>query len=342
VTVAAVNGIGNFSTAATPPSGQYYTGGFAGAVSGTTYFIATSGGASGTTASYSTNLTTWASGTLPAGGEWGQGAYGVISGTPYFVIPNNQYSTSYKYITYSTNATTWTLTSISYYGYATMIYGTVSGTPYFITPGGNAGTSTGLYSTNGTSWSTFSMPSSVSWWGAAAGTIGSSTYFVTAAFSSSSAAYSTNATTWTATSMPASEYWMSIAYGNPSTPIFVAITGNTSTVAAYSTSGTSWTSMTLPSAAQSPNVAYGGGFFTYVGPSGIVYSSNGTTWTNGPTIPIPPTSGGSVPIALFTGSISSTNYLVLQPYSAAGVNYAAVGPILPVSFGIYEGPATTY
>ncbi len=103
---------------------------------------------------------------------------------------------------------------------------------------------TGIYSADGDTWSTFTLPESGNWGCLVAG----NNRFVAIETDSSSAAYSTNGIDWTASSMPAIRNWRGVAYGKPlgvSTGVFVAVSG-TLNGGAYSTTGASWTSTVMP------------------------------------------------------------------------------------------------
>ena len=142
------------------------------------------------------------------------------------------------------------------------------------------GGATASYSTNGTTWTTATLPASTNWTSVAYGKISGVGYWVAIATGGTDAAYSTDGISWTAATLPASANWTAVTYGNGR---FVAIaTGSTS--AAFSTNGTSWSSMgVLPASTTWSDVNYGGGTFFAVATGGTgfqgAYSTNGTTWT---------------------------------------------------------------
>lgn len=163
------------------------------------------------------------------------------------------------------------------YGYVDISY---ANNRFIAVPGGS--TTTGIYSTTGTSWSSVTFPSSGFWRSVA---YGASKYVILGGGNSSVFAYSTNGTYWTSGSMPVSGSWLSLTYGNGK---FVAVDAGTnqaaSTVAAYSTNGTTWTQTKMPVSAIWSKVVYGNGKFVALSRSkisnSVAYSTNGTTWVS--------------------------------------------------------------
>ena len=122
--------------------------------------------------------------------------------------------------------------------------------------------SAAMYSSDGTNWTAFTMPSSGDWKCLAAGRV---TYpslgnylFVAIRKGSAVAASSTDGINWTARSMPVSLQWNSCIYGGG---LFIAVAADSNS-AAYSLNGTTWSSLALPSFGDSTlnewvDVAYG-------------------------------------------------------------------------------------
>ena len=145
------------------------------------------------------------------------------------------------------------------------------------------------YSSNGTSWTTGTLPSSLSWTDAASAMIddGSSvakqSRIVAIASGSSTAAWSNNGVTWNSTSMPSSANWNSVTYGEGR---FVAVADDTATVA-ISLDGIEWDiTGTLPGTGYD-HIAYGQGMFVAIDPGSTnsAYSTDGETWTAGGALP---------------------------------------------------------
>lgn len=222
-----------------------------GTVSGNGIFVALAGPNVSSVGAYSTNGITWNSVTLPVSNTWQSITYGVVSGTPTFVgIGNNntngiysnngitwtastlpsiymlnvsfgngvfvstnaQQSTSIVY--YSYNGITWSSTSLVTGYWLTSAFGNgyfvLMTSSYF----SGAATSYAAYSTNGTTWSYFYLPtitSSQYWQGLAYG----GGYWI-ATTSPGWAAYATNPTgTWSmGPVLPSTGSWNSVTYGN--------------------------------------------------------------------------------------------------------------------------------
>ena len=227
--------------------------------------------------SYSTNGTSWTSGTITANGD---GPRAVAFGASTWVAPysgSNDVATSSDGITFTFQSNVLPATR----DWRTIAFG--NGT--FVTID-SSGTNSAATSTNGTAWTSRTMSASVEWTSVAFGTIGGTNYFVAVSGitgNSNTASYSTNdGATWTSSTLPSSTRWSSVAFGNGR---FVAVSGNsgtTSTAAAYSTNGTTWTSATLPGAAAGwTNVTWNGSVFiaTAYNTSRSATSEDGITWT---------------------------------------------------------------
>ena len=128
-------------------------------------------------------------------------------------------------------------------------------------------------STNGTTWTSRTMPGAAADWQSVA--VGGSTFSAVAS-SSPYGAYSTNGTSWTSATMPYSVYWAANAYGNGT---FVAVSYSTAQFA-KSTDGITWTGGSLP-AADAVEISYGGGLWLVTtGTSAYFTSPDLTTWTS--------------------------------------------------------------
>ena len=128
-------------------------------------------------------------------------------------------------------------------------------------------------SIDGSTWTSITMPASLSWTGIAYG----NGYWVAVATGTATAYVSkNNGANWTSVTLPSSTTWNSIAYGNG---IFVVTSSNTAT--AVSTNfGASWSSGTMTNIGAG-TVVYGLGKFVYVATAGTNYNSStdGVTWT---------------------------------------------------------------
>jgi len=152
---------------------------------------------------------------------------------------------------------------------------------FVLTP---AAGNTVVYSSNGDTWSTGTLPSTGNWKAVAAGNF----LFVAIKANSSNAASSVNGINWTSRSMPGTRDWSGVAYGNG---IFVAVAAD-SNIAAWSSNGTTWLNTTIPGFGDSTlnlwaDIAYGKNRFVAVANTGniaAVGTYNGVTVTWSPTI----------------------------------------------------------
>lgn len=138
--------------------------------------------------------------------------------------------------------------------------------------------SAGVYSKDGSSWTTFNMPVSGNWICLANGL----NKFVAIAQNSDNFAYSTNGETWTGDVLPLSADWRGLTFGDGR---FVAVSGDQNKFA-YSDDGESWTADDMPSIGDSSfnewvDVVYGKGKFVAISNSGnyAAVSEDGETWT---------------------------------------------------------------
>ena len=149
--------------------------------------------------------------------------------------------------------------------------------------------SAAMYSSDGSNWTTFNMPSTGDWKCLAAGRV---TYpslgnhvFVAIRQGSAAAASSNDGINWTARSMPVSLQWNSCIYAGG---LFIAVATNSNT-AAYSLNGTTWSSLALPSFGDSTlnqwvDIAYGRQTYVVLANSGNTvavgtYNSTLNTWS---------------------------------------------------------------
>jgi hypothetical protein len=145
----------------------------------------------------------------------------------------------------------------------------------------STGGSAAMYSSDGTNWETFNMPSAGDWQCLAAG----NNRFVAIQTGSNQAASSLDGVNWTARTMPATRAWKSAIYGGT---IFVAVASDSNSIA-YSSNGTSWTSTTIPGFGDSTlntwvDVAYGKGKFVVLANSNNItavgtYNSTTNVWS---------------------------------------------------------------
>jgi hypothetical protein len=168
----------------------------------------------------STDGLTWTGGTLPVN------ARAIAYGNSRWLAAGSSSSTS-------TNGTTWATAVTAPATISRLCYGSGG----FVGLGFAASTSSVYRTTDGTSWSTHSLPASAAWNGVA---FGNGVYV--AVRTGSTAAYSSDGQTWTTATMPSSRTWGSVAYAAGR---FFAF-GYNSTAAAYSADGQTWTAVTLP------------------------------------------------------------------------------------------------
>ena len=209
---------------------------------------------------------------------YGNGYYVAVAGT----------ATGTTTAGYSTNGTTWTVgsslpASVNWSGVAA---GVLSGTWYYMAV--STGSASAAYSTNGSSWSSATGLVVGNWNCIAYGNSGTTGYFMTVNNGNNGCYISTTGSTWTVTgNLPTSATWSCLAYGT-GPKIWITLAGGavSSNVFAYSTSnGTSWLSGTLPVSANWTSITWGNNRFVAVaqGSTAVIYSTNGTTWTQSPT-----------------------------------------------------------
>ncbi len=142
----------------------------------------------------------------------------------------------------------------------------------------------GRYSSNGTTWTSFDLPTNGNWRCLAAG---NNRFVAIRGFDefTNAAASSEDGVTWTERFMPYSGYWTGVAYGKPinlnGSGIFVAVS-STLNRAAYSTNGINWSASTLPTFGDSTvnqyvDIAFGFDKFVALSNSGNIVAVG--TWT---------------------------------------------------------------
>jgi hypothetical protein len=189
---------------------------------------------------------------------------------------------------YSTNGTTWTVGSSlpASANWSAVAAGVLAGSWYYMAVA--SGSSSSGYSTNGSSWSSATGLVVGNWNCIAYGHSGITGYFMTVNNGNNGCYISTTGSTWTVTgNLPSSATWSCLAYGT-GPKIWVTLAGGavSSNVFAYSTSnGTSWLQGTLPVSANWTSVTWGNNRFVAVaqGSTAVIYSTNGTIWTQSPT-----------------------------------------------------------
>ena len=149
-----------------------------------------------------------------------------------------------------------------------------SGNNYFLAI--PTGGSIGARSTDGTTWTSMTLPSAISWTDIAYG----NKFWVaisSGGTGNSVVAYSrTDGFVWKQSTLPSVATWSNIVYGNG---IFIAIASGT-TKAAYSTNyGLTWQAAVLPSGGTWVDLEYGAGIFLAISSNGAsAWSFTGTTW----------------------------------------------------------------
>ena len=130
-----------------------------------------------------------------------------------------------------------------------------------------------LYSSDGTTWNTSTMPSTKYWSAAAYG----NGKYVALTWNTDTAAYSTDGITWNNATLPSSVMWTSVAYGNGK---FIAVS-RINEVGAISTDGETWTALTTPPYAFEKIIYAGDKFIAFpTSLAGKIFytTNNGATW----------------------------------------------------------------
>ena len=215
--------------------------------------------ASTTVSAYTTNGTTWTTGTLPGLNNWSVGF-----GNGFFVATGQSGVQS----AHSTNGTTWGAATLPASGNWTK---PVYGAGLFITA--RAFGSNLAYSTNGAGWTSTSVAStSGGWWAAAFGT-----RFVLIQQTGTQYATSENGINWTIRTLPVNASPRAVSFGNS---VYVITTLDNRYVT--STDGITWTQRTLPiSQVSNSYLAFGNGRFALIKQDGndAAHSTDAITWT---------------------------------------------------------------
>jgi len=331
----------------TPPSGTYTMASFPGSTPIFQYGNPPAGNGSGTWIALPTLITgigadnigyistnngvSWSTVTLPTtatftGLAYGAGLWVGTTGTPNFI--------------YSSNGTSWTLSS---FGTIPGFSASVSGSNisynngYFVVPCAySSGTFRNImpWSTNGTTWNY-----TVSGTGAGASMpVYGNGYWLSGSSLSSVFNYTTNPSTtqWQAggiigsTPNPANA-----CYGNG---VWVSLI-NGSSIGYYVASGVAptgtWSSMSMPFSIAWYGAIYGNGYFVALAnaTNSAAYSTNGITWTS---FSFPGSQGY---ITAGNGAYNNNTFLVTMTSGTAQLPY---NYLLPVTFGVYNGPTTTH
>ena len=175
---------------------------------------------------------------------------------------------------YSTNGTTWSLSTLpSSAQWTALASGTISNVAYVVALGISA-TSTAAYSIDGgETWAASALPQTSAVTSAAFG----GDRFVAVRSDSNNPLVSTGGTVWAngANVLPGSTNWQSITYGKGR--FFAVAAGGTAS--AYSLNGISWTAAALPTSATWNSIAFGNNVFVALSTEGnVAISNNGTTW----------------------------------------------------------------
>jgi hypothetical protein len=211
----------------------------------------------------------------------------VTYGNGYYVaVAGNAAGTSIA--GYSTNGTTWTSSATlpAVTNWSSVIAGVISGSWYYVAVA--TGSASSAYSINGTSWASATGLPVGNWNCIAYGNSGTTGYFMTVNSGNNGCYISTTGSSWTVTgNLPSSSTWSCLAYGT-GPKIWVTLAGGATAtnVFAYSiNNGTTWTAGTLPVSANWTSIAWGNNRFVAVaqGSTQVIYSTNGTTWTQSPT-----------------------------------------------------------
>jgi hypothetical protein len=231
----------NFWTQGTAATSLVYNGAAYADLSGGKYFAFGSSNTGGTTTTYnySSDGTSWSSGTLPTSYEWGAPKY---NGTNLVAFPSGD-AVSGPSSYYTSNGTTWTAASLPFSGTAYRVFDCIWDGTRFLGITSSTGSEGIVHSTTGTSWSGTDVGNG----GVSIAYDGSSRYVVLS--NASTATHRTNnsdptvAGDWSNITLPSSGVWTSVVYGNG---IWVAFRAGSSSYG-YSTNGTTWTAGTLPS-----------------------------------------------------------------------------------------------
>ena len=145
-----------------------------------------------------------------------------------------------------------------------------------------SGSSTGGYSTDGTTWTGMTMPSAAGW---ASVTYGNGIFMALAGFTTASTAgaISSDGVNWTSITMPL-QTWNSVCYGNGkflAVSVYNGSSGVTSTYYTSNDNGSSWSANTFPNSANWTTCTYANGQFVVGGTSNtLLVSTDGVNWVS--------------------------------------------------------------
>lgn len=222
------------------------------------------------TYSYSTDGSSWTSGTLPASST----TWRFIAGSDKLL------AVSQNTAAYSTNGTTWTATNTLPSTGLTLTGGLWDGTRFLVTTTNT--TSNGLWFWTGSGeWDNIDVGNG----GYDIAYDGTSRYVVVSATSTAThrtcTSNPTSSGNWSDITFPSSASWPSVTYGNG---IWVAIRSGSSSYAT-STNGTTWTARTFAATptGTSQKIVFATGKFYYINGSGdnLYESEDGINWTGG-------------------------------------------------------------
>lgn len=262
--------------------------------------------------SYPTLFT--ALGLVPGVAPWTQRTQAALTGTRGLAYGNGMYvavglnGSSAAVGATSPDGVTWTALVIS------AIQAIIFANGMFVA----VGTNTVQTSTNGTTWTTRTIP---------VGTWTSITYgggLFVAGGSSGAIATSPDGITWTARTGAGGGNFASIAYGAGR---FVALSQAINGGGATSTDGINWTLITTPVGITAQSLVFANGLFVAVGDSGAITSPDGLTWTPRPMPGVPLGSAGYRAVTYYNGRFiavgSSTAGNPLCADSPDGVTWTA-------------------
>ena len=228
----------------------------------------------GYAALYSANGTTWKAYDLPFYGEW----ISVCYGNGVFVAVAKKS----PYCAYSYDGKIWKAASMPNVYWWSVCYGggkfVAVGDALYSNSDYTGPTNIAAYSSDGITWTQFTMPTSTYWRSVCYG----NGKFVAVAYNNGKVAYSSNGTSWSSADIGDTSFWTSICYGGGK---FVIVGENPCDICAYSSDGTSWTVTGFPEYEYWSQIYYSNGLFVAVSrkkgsdkSTTIAYSGSGTSW----------------------------------------------------------------
>jgi hypothetical protein len=187
-----------------------------------------------TVAATSTDGITWTQRSINIDRYWYGSKFG---GSYHMVFSGNNvsgFSPQGGGLTVTTNGINWST------GVTTSVSDATYGKGTYVGVGYTGAVPNAVSSTNGTTWTSRSMPSDRSWFSV---DYGNNTFVAVSL--TQVAAYSSNGTTWTSSTLPSSRVWFAVSFGDG---IFMTIARDTN-ISATSTDGITWTQRSLPATA---------------------------------------------------------------------------------------------